>query len=215
MVNICLDCFHKCQLSYLSLNFIQMKIKSFFVSLKNSSFIPLFMISIAPSIWGQEAGTAPAPATSAPATSSLAYNQVSKACNIIVYPAKGQSQDKQKADESECYKWANDQTGIDILNPPKVEAAPVDTAPKGQAVRGAAKGAAVGAAVGAVTGDAGDGAAVGAIAGGVSGRRQSKQQAKAQTQQAATGAASAEQEMKDKFGKAFSVCMEGKGYTIK
>jgi hypothetical protein len=187
-----------------------MKIQAFFGSLKNSISIPLFLISIAPSVWGQEATTA-----KINDGSTLTYNQVSKACNVIAYPAKGQSQDLQKSDEYECYKWANDQSGIDILNPPKVQAAPVDTAPKGEAVKGAAKGAAVGAAVGSISGDAGDGAAVGAIAGGVAGRRQSKQQKKAQTQQATAGASSAEQEMKDKFTKAFSVCMEGKGYTIK
>jgi len=187
-----------------------MKIQAFFVSLKNSFFIPLFLIIIAPAVSGQEAATA-----KTTEASPLTYNQVSKAANVIVYPAKGQSQDKQKSDEYECYKWANEQSGIDILNPPKVQAAPVDTAPKGEAVKGAAKGAAVGAAIGAVGGDAGDGAAVGAIAGGVAGRRQAKKQAKAQTQQAAAGASSAEQEMKDKYAKAFSVCMEGKGYTIK
>jgi outer membrane lipoprotein SlyB len=181
-----------------------MKIQAFFVSLKNIFFFPLFLIIIAPSVWGQINDG-----------STLTYNQISKTCNVIVYPAKGQNQDKQKSDEYECYKWANEQSGIDILNPPKVQAAPVDTAPKGEAVKGAAKGAAVGAAVGSISGDAGDGAAVGAIAGGVAGRRQAKQQKKAQTQQATSGAASAEQEMKDKFAKAFSVCMEGKGYTIK
>lgn len=181
-----------------------MKIQAFILSLKNNFLIPLFLIIISPSVWGQTTDG-----------SALAYNQVSKASNIIVYPAKGQDQAKQKNDEYECYKWANEQTGIDILNLPKVEAAPVDTAPKGEAVKGAAKGAAVGAAVGAVTGDAGDGAAVGAIAGGVSGRRQAKKQKQAQAQQATAGASSAEQEMKDKFAKAFSVCMEGKGYTIK
>lgn len=187
-----------------------MKIQSFFVSLKNSFFIPLFLIIVAPSVCGQEVAT-----TQTTDGSTLTYNQISKACNIIVYPAKGQDQNKQKSDEYECYKWANEQSGIDILNPPKVQAAPVDTAPKGEAVKGAAKGAAVGAAVGSISGDAGDGAAVGAIAGGVAGRRQAKQQKKAQTQQASTGASAAEQEMKDKFAKAFSVCMEGKGYTIK
>jgi len=187
-----------------------MKIQSFFVSLKNSFFIPLFLISIAPSVWGQEAAAA-----KTTDSSTLAYNQVSKAANVIAYPAKGQSQDQQKTDENECYKWAKEQSGIDILNPPKVEAAPVDTAPKGEAVKGAAKGAAVGAAVGSISGDAGDGAAVGAIAGGVAGRRQAKQQKNAQAQQAAAGASTAEKEMKDKFAKAFSVCMEGKGYTIK
>ena len=182
-----------------------MKIRALFVSLKNSFFIPLFLIIIAPSVWGQTKTTA----------SPYTYNQVSKASNVLVYPAKGQSQDKQKSDEYECYKWAKDQSDVDIFNPPKVQAAPVDAAPKGEAVKGAAKGAAVGAAVGAVTGDAGEGAGVGAIAGGVAGRRQAKKQAKAQTQQATTGAASAEQGMKDKFAKAFSACMEGKGYTIK
>jgi outer membrane lipoprotein SlyB len=187
-----------------------MEIQSFFVSLKNRFFIPLFLIIIAPSVCGQETSTA-----KTSEESTFTYNQISKACNVIVYPAKGQNQDKQKSDEYECYKWANEQTDIDILNLPKVQAAPVDAAPKGAAVKGAAKGAAVGAAVGAVGGDAGDGAAVGAIAGGVAGRRQSKQQKKAQTQQATAGAASAEQEMKDKYAKAFSVCMEGKGYTIK
>lgn len=140
-----------------------MKIQAFFVSLKNSFFISLFLISTAPSVCAQISDG-----------SALAYNQVSKASNIIVYPAKGQSQDKQISDEYECYKWANEQTGIDILNPPKVQATPVDTAPKGKAVKGAAKGAAVGVAVGSISGDAGDGAAVRAIAGGAVGRRQAK-----------------------------------------
>src|SRR6187402_1688651 len=183
-----------------------MKNQPFFVSLKNSFFMPLFLIIIAPSIWSQEVAT-----SAAPVTSPLTYNQVSKAANVVVYPAKGQTQDQQKTDEYECYKWAQEQSGVDILNPQKVQAAPVDAAPKGSAVKGAAKGAAVGAAVGSVGGDAGEGAAVGAIAGGVAGRRQSKKQSKAQTQQAAEGASSAELEMKDKFAKAFSVCMEGKG----
>ncbi|HSD08959.1 glycine zipper family protein [Flavobacterium sp.] len=187
-----------------------MKIQQIFSGLKNSFAILLFLIFIAPSVCAQQATTA-----TLTDKASLSYNQISKASNVIAYPAKGQTQDKQKNDEYDCYKWAYEQTGIDILNPPKVQAAPVDTAPKGEAVKGAARGAAVGAAVGAVTGDAGDGAAVGAIAGGVSGRRQAKHQKKAQAQQASAGASTAEKDMKDKFSKAFSVCMEGKGYTIK
>ena len=31
----------------------------------------------------------------------------------VVYPAKGQTADQQKKDESECYTWAVQQTGFD------------------------------------------------------------------------------------------------------
>jgi len=156
------------------------------------------------------------PATQAlPDTSKMAYNQISQALDLFVYPSQGQSQQQQKKDEFECYKWAVEQSGIDPLNLPKVEAAPVQSGPTGGAVRGAARGAAAGAAIGAITGDAGEGAAVGAVAGGMSGRRQGKQAQAQQNQQAQSNAAAAEQEMKDNFKKAFSVCIEGKGYTIK
>lgn len=148
-------------------------------------------------------------------TSKLTYNQISQTMKLYVYPSKGQSQQQQKKDEFECYNWAVAQSGIDPLNLPKVEAPAPASGPTGGAVRGAAKGAAAGAAIGAITGDAGEGAAVGAVVGGVSGRRQG-QQAQAQANQQATASATAsEQEMKDSFKKAFSVCIEGKGYTIK
>jgi hypothetical protein len=148
-------------------------------------------------------------------TSKMTYNQISQGLKLYVYPSKGQSKQQQKEDEFECYKWAMEQSGIDPLNPPKVEAAPKQSGPTGGAVIGAAKGAAAGAAIGAITGDAGDGAAVGAIVGGLSGRRQGKQAQAQQNQQAQANADAAEQEMKDSFAKAFTVCIEGKGYTVK
>jgi len=150
-----------------------------------------------------------------PDTAKMTYNQISQGLKLYVYPSKGQSKQQQKEDEFDCYKWAVEQSGIDPLNLPKVEAAPAQTGPTGGAVKGAAKGAAAGAAIGAITGDAGDGAAVGAIVGGLSGRRQGKQAQAQQNQQAQANAAATEQEMKKSFTKAFSVCMEGKGYTIK
>ena len=150
-----------------------------------------------------------------PDTSKMTYNQISNSMKLFVYPSKNQSKQKQKEDEFECYKWAVDQSGIDPLNLPKVQAAPVETGPTGAAVVGAAKGAAAGVAIGAIAGDAGKGAAIGAVAGGLAGRRQGKQaQAQAQQQSQAT-ATKTEQDMKDSFIKAFSVCIEGKGYTIK
>ena len=150
-----------------------------------------------------------------PDTSKMTYNQISAKLGLYAFPAKGQSQQQQKTDEFECYKWSMQQSGIDPLNPPKVEAAPAQTGPSGGAVKGAAKGAAAGAAVGAIGGDAGEGAAIGAVAGGVAGRRQGKQAQKQQNQQSQANAANAEQAMKDSFVKGFSACMEGKGYTLK
>ncbi len=155
------------------------------------------------------------PPPTIPDTSKMTYNQMSQGLKLYVYPAKGQSQQQQKEDEFECYKWAIEQSGIDPLNLPKVEAPPPQTGPTGGAVVGAAKGAAAGVAIGAIAGDAGKGAAIGAAAGAMAGRRAGKQAQAQQNQQAQAGAAASEQAMKDSFVKAFSVCLEGKGYTIK
>lgn len=152
---------------------------------------------------------------SLPDTSKMTYNQISTGLKLYVFPSKGQNQQKQKEDEFECYKWAMQQSGIDPLNLPKVEAKPVETGPDGSAVRGAAKGAAAGAAIGAIGGDAGEGAAIGAVAGGLAGRRAGKQAKAQQAQQTDAAVKQTEQELKNSYIKAFSACMEGKGYTIK
>jgi hypothetical protein len=139
----------------------------------------------------------------------------SKSLGIYVFPAKNQDQATQDKDDSDCYKWAVEQSGVDPLNPKKVEAAQVDTSPDGSAVVGAAKGAAAGVAIGAIAGDAGKGAAIGAVAGGLAGRR-AKMAGDAQQQQKNNQAAAQQQTaMSDSFKKAFTVCLEGKGYTVK
>src|SRR3954447_24717013 len=123
---------------------------------------------------------------SLPDTSKMAYNQISSGLKLYVFPAKEQNQQQQKADEFECYKWAMQQSGIDPLNLPKVQAAPAQTGPTGGAVKGAARGAAAGVAIGAIAGDAGKGAAIGAVAGGLKGRRAGKQAQAQANQQAHT-----------------------------
>ena len=152
---------------------------------------------------------------SLPDTSKMTYNQISSGLKLYVFPAKGQSKQQQKADEFECYKWAMEQSGVDPLNLPKVEAAPAQTGPTGGAVVGGAKGAAAGVAIGAIAGDAGKGAAIGAVAGGLAGRRRGKQAQEQANQQSAADAANKEKEIKDSFVKGFSACMEGKGYSLK
>lgn len=81
---------------------------------------------------------------------------------LYAFPTKDQSSEQQDADEMACYKWAKEQTGVDPLNPPEVQAQEVDRSVDGTAVVGAAHGAAAGAAIGAIAGDAGKGAAIGA-----------------------------------------------------
>lgn len=142
-------------------------------------------------------------------------SMVTKKVGVYVFPANNQTASQQSTDETACYQWAVQQSGVDPLNPPKVEAAQVETGPDGSAVKGAAVGAAGGAAIGAIAGDAGEGAAIGAIVGGIRGRRASKQ-AKAQQQQANNQAAAAySADMINNFKKAYSACLEGKGYTVK
>jgi len=187
-----------------------MKMNSFFKTISRV-FLPVIIL-----LFGQALFAQTVPTTQLlPDTSKMTYNQISSTMKLYVFPAKGQNQQQQKEDEFECYKWAVEQSGIDPLNLPKVEAAPVQTGPTGGAVKGAAKGAVVGAAVGAVAGDAGKGAAVGATAGGFKGAKKGKQAQAQQNQQAQADAAKKEKEMKDSFTRAFSVCIEGKGYTIK
>src|SRR3989304_5519099 len=118
-------------------------------------FIPVLLFGFSQSFFAQEK----LPTTLDPA--KMTYNQISQSLKLFVYPTKGQSHDKQKADELECYKWAMEQSGVDPMNTTKTQAAPKQEGPTGAGVGGAAKGAAVGAVIGSVSGDAGKGAAYG------------------------------------------------------
>ncbi len=135
------------------------------------------------------------------------------AAQQFVYPAKGQTPQQQKSDESACYKWAVQQSGFDPAKPPPPQpaAAPPTTATgstPGAGVRGAARGALVGEVVG---GDAGAGAAAGAAVA----RSQSRRQNAAVAQQGQQQQQAASQQQQAAFGKARAACLEGKGYTVK
>lgn len=130
-----------------------------------------------------------------------------------VYPAKGQSPDKQKSDEAACYSWAVKQSGFDPAKPPPQQAAatPPTTASgttPGAGVRGAARGAVVGEVLGD---DAGTGAAAGAAAA----RGQSRRQNAATAQQGQQQQQAAAQQQQAAFSKARAACLEGRGYTVK
>ena len=125
------------------------------------------------------------------------------------YPAKGQTQQQQGKDSTECRTWAQQTTGINpavASQPP-----PQQSGPTGQRAKGAVRGAAAGAVVGEVAnGDAGKGAgtgaAVGVVAGGSRARREKRanEEAAKQSQQQTMGA----------FNNAWGTCMKGRGYTV-
>ena len=122
-----------------------------------------------------------------------------------VFPAKGQTPEKQKSDEAACHSWAIQQTGFDPAKPPPAAAAP--TTATGTTPGAGAKGAAKGAVVGGIVGDSGTGAAVGATAA----RNQSRKQNAAAQQQQQANVSQGQQA----FAKARAACLEGKGYTVK
>ena len=129
-------------------------------------------------------------------------SSINKKLEIYVFPAQGQDEEQTMKDENECYQWAVQQSGVDPLNLPDVQVEQVETGPDGSAVRGAARGAAAG-------------AAIGAVAGGVRGRRASRAGRAMQQQAIEATAAQSKADMIDNFKRAYSVCLEGKGYTVK
>jgi pyruvate/2-oxoglutarate dehydrogenase complex dihydrolipoamide acyltransferase (E2) component len=181
--------------------------------------ISMACLALVATVLAQGQTTAPPP--SKPLSTSL---------GMVVFPAKGQTPQKQSQDEGECYAWSKGQTGVDPMAPPPAAAQPAaqqaaQPAPTadGSRLRGAARGAAAGAVIGEVANnDAGQGAAVGATVGVVAGGRQSRknqqqatqQQQQATQQQAAQQQATQQQQM-DLFKKGFAACLEPKGYTVK
>jgi len=139
--------------------------------------------------------------------------------DLFIYPEKGQSKEQMEKDKYECCQWAKSETGFDPMAAPKVtEPQSQAEAPKGGVVKGAAKGALVGVAVGAIAGDAGKGAAMGAAAGGVGGglkKRSQKKQQEQERQKSAQEQAADYQKNRDLYNRAYSVCLEGKGYKVK
>jgi hypothetical protein len=140
---------------------------------------------------------------------------LNKSLGIYVFPAKDQDSETQAKDEQACYTWAVEQSGVDPLNMQQVKPDSVATGPDGSAVRGAARGAVAGVAIGAIAGDAGKGAAIGAAAGGMGGLAGKRHKDAAEKEKAAADANAKEQAMTDSFKKAYSACLEGKGYTVK
>ena len=150
----------------------------------------------------------------------VVVQKVSADSDLYVYPKGGQSSEQQEKDEHACYKWAKGQSGFDPMRAPTATSAPPPKeAKKGGAGRGALGGAAAGAIIGGVTGgSAGKGAVIGAgagaLIGGVRRSEQTKKQEQAEQQWAADQSAQYAHN-RNSYNRAYSVCLEGRDYTVK
>jgi Protein of unknown function (DUF1269) len=167
------------------------------------------LVALMLSLTGTQAlAQAPASSKSPPA------NNLSSSVGLAVYPSKGQGAPQQQQDETECFSWAQQQTGLNPLGQAMVTAsAPASTQgpPPGTE---AARGAVAGAAIGILTGRPMRGAAVGATGGAMVGaareqgrEEQANAQAQAQAQQA--------QQLLATFNRSFGACLGGRGYSVK
>jgi hypothetical protein len=142
--------------------------------------------------------------------------------DLIIYPAQGQSEDQMEKDKFECYTWAKKETGFDPMQMPTATAPPPKKeAPKGGAGRGAVIGGATGAIAGGIIGGkkgAGRGALIGggsgAVIGGMRRSNQRDREEKAR-QQWEQEQASAYLQKRNTYNRAYSACLEGRGYTVK
>lgn len=177
------------------------------------------------------------PAAAQPATPTPTFSAAQK-IGMFAYPKNNQAHDQQLRDELDCYNLAEQQSGVNPETPAptaptsaEIQAAQQQAAEgaeqaKGGRARGAAKGAAGGAVIGGIAGSAGKGAAIGAVGGTmVGGAKQRKANTQAK-QQAASAAATQQQQQyqqskaaynqqMDTLKRAFSACMDARGYSVK
>ena len=137
------------------------------------------------------------------------------ASELYIYPAKGQSSEQQDKDKFECYNWAKKDTGFDPMAVPTTSTAPPSSQKKsGGIVRGGLGGAALG----AIIGDSSKSAKRGAVAGGlIGGVRQSSQnkQTEQNRQQWEQQESANYANNRNNYNRAYSACLEGRGYTVR
>ncbi|MGA8706334.1 MAG: hypothetical protein WB646_05025 [Steroidobacteraceae bacterium] len=138
---------------------------------------------------------------------------------LMVYPARGQTQDQLERDRYECHVWAVQQSGFDPSRPgvppgERVVVQPANPPGTGTAV-GAIAGAILGAAI-AGPREAGAGLILGGVTGAAVGTASdANAQAYANAQQAQLDRnAAANSQGAANYRRAISACLDARGYTI-
>jgi Glycine zipper len=145
----------------------------------------------------------------------LAASVVAVAAQPIIYPARGQSPERQQTDTAECNEWAQQTTGVNpVTLAEQMSSSPPPPQQQGQMLRGAGGGALFGTLIGgAAGGHWGEGAAVGALVGTMgSGMRMRREQ-----QQEASQQQGMQQQVSNQlslYNRAVGACMTGRGYTV-
>ena len=178
--------------------------------MKKKFLIALFWVFVSALALGQQT-----PPQQHSGVSAANQQSLSRSLALHAFPAKDQTPQQQQSDEFACYSWAKQDSGFDpIAAGSNAAASGYSAPPVGLGIGGAAVGAAGGVALGAIAGDAGKGAAIGATAGGIRGRMVQRR-AQAQAQQQAQAKSQTQKAGLENFKRAFSACMEGKGYSVK
>lgn len=135
--------------------------------------------------------------------------------DLMIFPAKGQSDATMEQDKFSCYGWAKGQTGFDPMKAPTTSTPPPSQQQQsGGAVRGAVRGAALGAIIGDSSKSARNAGAAGALIGGVR-QRSANSKTQQNTEQWQQQESSKYANDRNQYDRAYSACLEGKGYTIK
>jgi hypothetical protein len=143
----------------------------------------------------------------------------------FVFPKEGQTKEQLGMDKAYCNSWAEDETGLDAgAIRAKLEMAEEQAAQSGQIEKNVFfkdlfKGAAVGAAGGAIDSNIGNrvgaGAAKGTVVGGVLSHEKTKGQMRDEDIRSSDQRVRKLHDDYATYTRAFSACLEAKGYTVK
>ena len=144
--------------------------------------------------------------------------------DLVVYPAKGQSNEQTEKDKFECYGWAKGQCGFDPMQMPAASTpAPSrgDKSVAGGAVGGGVLGGVGGAVIGGIASGK-SGAKRGALIGGLSGGALGGMRSHSQNRQADQKRDQWEREQanqymqqRNAYNRNYAACLEGRGYSVK
>ncbi|MCX7035824.1 MAG: glycine zipper domain-containing protein [Proteobacteria bacterium] len=138
----------------------------------------------------------------------------SQMLNLYIFPKNPKSDAEQLKDDTDCFNSARNQSSYDG-KVASAESTPAPAQRTGGTVDGAVKGALAGTIIGAIAGNAGKGAAIGAGVGAVGGNSNQREGNRAARDNAIAQEEARKQAALADLKRAYSACMDAKGYSVK